>query len=340
MTSEPRGLDADHGSSVWKGPVRRVLVLDDDQLVIRAVSRTLRRAGLEVHGTCDGVDALEIAKAEAPHAVVSDLHMPAACGAAFLTSIAGIVPTAIRVLMSADPEFLPRVGSLAAAKVHAMIAKTELSRLAAVIVEQLRGRSESPANGEDREALARRVAKVLWRPGHEDEGHRERVTRWTSTIAAAMGLAPEEIEAARLGAILHDVGQVALRDHIFTRKGPLNAEEREELAGHPAAGARIIEEMPALKAALPVITAHHERPDGGGYPNRLRSAAIPRSVRAFQVADAYDAMTHGRPYATRRSHRDALDVLAAGAGRQHDAEAVRALASIDEAVLHHSPADS
>ena len=333
MSTERRDLRAEHGTSIWKGPPRRVLILDDDELIIRAVARTLRRTGLEVHGTSDPVEALEVARTQAPAAVISDLHMPASCGAAFLTAVAEIVPTALRVLMSADPEFEPKVGSLAAAKVHTLLSKTELSRLAAFVVEELRGRMESPTSADDREALARSVALVLWRPGHEDEGHRHRVTQWTSSIAAEMGLSSEEIAAARLGAILHDVGQAALRDHLFTRRGPLTAEERVELAGHPAAGARIIEDMPALHAALPIITTHHERPDGDGYPARLQSAAIPRSVRAFQVADAYDAITRGRPYAAQRSHRDALDVLAAGAGRQHDPEALRALASMDEATL-------
>ena len=148
-----------------------------------------------------------------------------------------------------------------------------------------------------------------------------------------MGLPSAEIEQARLGAILHDVGQVALRDSVFTRRGPLSAEEHEELSSHPAAGARIVEAMPALRDALPIITAHHERQDGDGYPARLGAAAIPRAVRAFQVADAYDAITRGRPYAAPRSHSDAIDELIAGAGTQHDAEAVAALASIGEAAL-------
>jgi len=310
-----------------------VLVLDDDVLILRAVTRTLRRAGLEVSGTSDAAEAIELVKAEVPHAVVSDLHMPAACGASFLATIGELAPSALRVLMSADPEFLPKTGPLANAEVHALLSKTELPRLAAVIVEQLRGRAGAPASGDDREALARSVAHVLWRPGHEDEGHRHRVTRWTACIATAMGLPANEIEGARLGAILHDVGQVAVRDHVFTRKGPLSPGEREELAGHPAAGARIIAQMPALHAALPIITTHHERPDGVGYPARLDGAAIPRAVSAFQVADAYDAMTRGRPYASLRSHREVVDELLAGAGKQHDADAVQALASIEEDAL-------
>ena len=151
-------------------------------------------------------------------------------------------------------------------------------------------------------------------------------------VATAMGLPAVEVEQARLGAILHDVGQIALRADLFTR-GRLSQEEHAEVAGHPTAGARIVAAMPALQDALVVIAAHHERHDGAGYPAGLAGRAIPAAARAFQVADAYEAITQGRLYAARRSPREAVRELTANAGRQHDPEAVRALESIGEAGL-------
>ena len=97
--------------------------------------------------------------------------------------------------------------------------------------------------------------------------------------------------------------------------------------------ARIVQAMPALRAALPVIAAHHERQDGSGYPGNLEGDAIPRIARAFQVVDAYEALTCGRSYRARRSHGDAIAEIVASSGRQHDPEAVRALAALGEQSL-------
>lgn len=325
--------DAAKQPPLWKGPARRVLVLDDDELIVRAVSRVLRRAGLSVEGTTDPEEALAKARQEQPDVVLSDLHMPRACGASFLASVAEVAPAAMRVLMSADPDFQPEVGTLAEARVHALMSKAELPKLCGVLVEQLRGRLDVPTLGEEREALARRLASALGRPAHEDDAHRDRVARWSTCVATAMGLPADEIEQARLGAILHDVGQIALRQQVFARSGPLTNAERQELTDHPNAGARIVSEMPALRSAIPVIAAHHERQDGEGYPAGLGGEAIPRAARAFQVVDAYDAMTQGRSYTSRRSHGEAVDELAARAGKQHDPEAVGALRTLGEAGL-------
>ncbi|MBX3189796.1 MAG: response regulator [Labilithrix sp.] len=317
----------------WNGPPRKVLLLDDEPLVLRAVSRTLRSLGLEPIATSDPNEALEVARRDAPHVVISDLHMPAACGAQFLANVADVAPDALRVLISADPELEPKLGSLAQAKVHAILSKRRIANLGDLVLEQLRARIEAPTSATEREALARRVAGGLARPAHEDGAHRDRLARGAARVAAAMGLSAPEIEEARLGAFLHDVGQVAVPEHVFARGRPLTPEDRGALERHPAAGERIVSAMPALRAALPVIRAHHERQDGRGYPDGLDGAAIPPAVRAFQVADAYDALTQGRPYRRRRTHGEAIAELSREAGTHHDREAVDALASIGDAPL-------
>lgn len=330
MSQASRRSERAQSAARWTGPPRRILLLDDDVLILSVVSRLLRTAGLTVEGTTDHAEALAIARRDDIHVAVSDLHMPDACGASFLTTCADVAPSAMRVLISADPEFMPKVGSLADARLHALMNKSELAKLGSVLVEQLRGRSAEIERDQDRELLARGIARALSRPGHEDDATRDRVARWTSHVAKVMGCSSREIETARLGAILHDVGQIAVRDQVFAPCRRLTQEEQDQLAAHPEAGARIIAEMPALREALPVVRSHHERQDGSGYPANLEGAAIPRAVRAFQVVDAYDAMTHGRPYAPRRSHRDALDELFARAGKQHDRDAVGALDAIGE----------
>lgn len=314
----------------WTGPPRRVLVLDDDDLMVQSVARTLRSRGLLVDTFTDPVAALAAAQRDPPDGVVSDLHMPGSCGAQFLTAIARDVPGAIRVLMSADPDFRPGLGTIAEARVHTLLNKADLSRLASFLIAHLAGRVETPETTEGREALAHRVAHALARVEHEDDEHRRRTAIWAASIATLMNLTAEEVEQTRLGAILHDVGQVTMPDHVLVRTGRLASDDRAQLEAHVAAGARIVDAMPALRGALAVLEAHHERQDGTGYPARLAGDAIKSPASAFQVADAYDALTRGRPYAAPVSHRDAIAELTAHAGKHHDAGAVRAIASLGE----------
>lgn len=315
---------------LWTGEPRRVLVVDDDQLIVRAIARMLRSVGLEVEGSTVPAEALAIVERNPPHVVVSDLHMPLGSGVQLLAAVAASAPDAIRVLMSADPDFEPRVGSLAEARVHALMSKADLRKLSGVLVEQLRGRAETPATNDEREALARQVARACARPAHEDDGHRDRVTRWTDALATTMGLAAEEIAHARLGAILHDVGQVTIRDRLLSRSGPLSREERAHVATHAEAGARIVGEMPALRAALPVIRGHHEPPHDTTGATAASAPLAPRAALAFQVADSFDAMTSGRPYAVARSYREALQVLTAGPPTHYDRDALAALQALGE----------
>lgn len=323
----------------WNGPPRQVLVLDDDELIVRTVSRTLRGAGLIVEGTTVVEEALERAAHDPPHVMVSDLHMPGACGADILTKMVTIAPGTMRVLLSADPELTPDVGKLLDARLHAVMSKLDMSALADVVLAQIIARSAPPLAVDEREALAESVARAAARPAHEDDGHRRRVARATARIATDLGCSALEVAAARLGAILHDVGQIAVRDVVFSRSRTLEDAERDHIATHTESGARIVAEMPALLDAIPIITMHHERQDGTGYPARLGGPALPRAVLAFQVADAYDAMTAGRGHAPARSHAEAITELRAEAGRHHHHDAVSALAAIDEDTLRALVAD-
>ncbi len=127
--------------SAWDGTPRRIVLLDDDELIVRAVTRSLRAKNLVVEGTTNAKEAIAIVQKNAPDVVVSDLHMRDACGAQFLEQVADIAPPTMRVLVSADLEFRPRHGSLKAAAVHTLMNKSDLTALSVVIIEQLRARA-------------------------------------------------------------------------------------------------------------------------------------------------------------------------------------------------------
>jgi HD-GYP domain-containing protein (c-di-GMP phosphodiesterase class II) len=125
------------------------------------------------------------------------------------------------------------------------------------------------------------------------------------------------------GFLLHDIGKVGVPEAILGKEGPLAVHEWELMQAHPAIGAQIVAPMTFLGGAVDMIHSHHERFDGGGYPRGLRGEQIPLTARIFAVADAFDAMTHDRPY--RRALRDeqAVEEITGGAGTQFDPDIVR-----------------
>ena len=156
-------------------------------------------------------------------------------------------------------------------------------------------------------------------------GHSERVSAISVTIGRQMGLSAEDLDILRLGALLHDIGNIGISDNVLRKPGALTDEEFELIKEHPALGARILRTVPFLTQHLPIVELHHERPDGRGYPYGLTADEIPMLARIVHVADAFDAMTSARAYRPALDSGYAIRELWRCAGTQFDAEVVQAL---------------
>jgi len=157
-----------------------------------------------------------------------------------------------------------------------------------------------------------------------ESGSLARLARMSLALADGLALDRAQREGLELGALLHDIGEIRVPEAVLRKPGPLTAEERLLVQGHPQAGVEILETVPLLTPALDVVGGHHERYDGGGYPQGLKAAEIPLVARIFAVVDALDAMTNDRPYRAARPLPDALDVLKSEAGQQFDPRVVEA----------------
>ncbi|WP_028061050.1 HD domain-containing phosphohydrolase [Candidatus Solirubrobacter pratensis] len=155
-------------------------------------------------------------------------------------------------------------------------------------------------------------------------GHGNAVAALAEATARRLGIERDALEVVRHAAELHDVGKVAIPDDILLKEGPLTDEEWSFIRRHPVAGERIIAAAPALGAVAKLVRASHERWDGHGYPDRLGGDDIPLGARIIAVADAYDAMTCGRPYRGAIGAEEAVAELRACAGSQFDAIVVEA----------------
>lgn len=157
-------------------------------------------------------------------------------------------------------------------------------------------------------------------------GHASRVTVFAQAMAKRIGLDKERLSVLRLGALLHDVGKLAVPSAVLLKRGPLTAAEFGQVRRHPAAGVRMLRSLGAPPEILPVVLNHHERWDGTGYPTGRKCEEIPLEARVLCVADSFDAMTSTRPYRAPRRPDDALQELERCAGSQFDPALVRAFA--------------
>ncbi len=168
---------------------------------------------------------------------------------------------------------------------------------------------------------------------HETEGHSERVAAYAVAIGQEFRLSEGALAELRQGALLHDLGKIGIPDAILAKPGPLNSDEWQNMQRHPELGVQMIAEIDFLRPALPVVHYHHERWDGGGYPEGLKAESIPLAARIFSVADSFDAITSNRPYRQGRPVDEARAVLAAAVGTQFDPNVIAAFLRIPLRVL-------
>lgn len=163
---------------------------------------------------------------------------------------------------------------------------------------------------------------------HASHSHIRRIQRFAAELAAALGVSEPEIRGLRTAALLHDIGQLAVPDHILSKPGPLTHEEFRKVRTHPQMGAEIIAHVPFPYPVAPLILNHHERWDGFGYPSGLAGERIPLGARILSVVDYYDALTSDRPYHQAMAHAAALSLLQQEAGQALDPEVVTAFVEL------------
>jgi response regulator RpfG family c-di-GMP phosphodiesterase len=161
-------------------------------------------------------------------------------------------------------------------------------------------------------------------------GHSERVAGLSVAIGRCLSLAPDQLSALEAGALLHDIGTVAVPHAILEKPGPLTRDELLAVQQHPIVGERLVKDVPFLRSARATIRQHHERWNGGGYPDQLRREEVSLDARIVAVADTFDAMTSKRPHRAAYAESEAVDAIEAGRGTEFDPRVVDASVEVLE----------
>jgi response regulator RpfG family c-di-GMP phosphodiesterase len=325
---------------VERGPV---LIVDDDTDVREVLHEIFRAGGYQCQMAANGREALEAFTAEHPPLTVTDVKMPVMDGLEFLKQARGMDPDAMVLVLTGVGDVRTAVESLTGGAYDFIlkpVKPTELLHAAERALAHRRlviGRREHEALLERRAAEATRELGSTLRQLEDTyrttlealgsaidtrdvgtQAHSRRVRGYSLAIARAHGVPEVALRDLEHGVLLHDIGKIGIPDAILLKPGPLTPAEWKIMRQHPEIGRQLVEKIPFLRGALPIVYHHHERWDGTGYPLGLRGQGIPLGARIFAVADAFDAMTFDRPYSRAISCEAARDEIRRCAGTHFD----------------------
>src|SRR5712691_5855919 len=169
------------------------------------------------------------------------------------------------------------------------------------------------------------LALAIEAKDHTTHDHLQRVRIYAIEVAKELGVGPDEMEALHAAALLHDIGKLAVPEHIISKPGRLTPEEFEKMKIHPLVGAEILERVRFPYPVVPIVRAHHEKWDGSGYPMGLKGAEIPIGARILSAVDYLDALASDRQYRRALPMRDVMQKLAAESGKSFDPKVVDVL---------------
>jgi response regulator RpfG family c-di-GMP phosphodiesterase len=327
------------------GALGPVLIVDDDRHVREALREIFRTRGVQCRLAASGREAIEAFEVDRPPLTVTGVRMPVMDGLELLRHVRARDDDATVLIVMGAADVRTAGASLESGADDLILKPVDPDRLldaarrALEHRESLRDRREKRKvlELERRVAETRRELEVTLRRVEEacystlealssaidtrDGGtgaHSRRVWGYSLAIARAHGLPEDRLPDLERGVLLHDIGKIGIPDAILLKPGPLTPAEWVVMRRHPEIGRRMIEKIPLLEGAVPIVYHHHERWDGTGYPLGLCGEAIPLGVRVFALADALDAMTVDRPYSRAISFEAAREGIRQGAGTQFD----------------------
>lgn len=332
-------------------PDRPRIVIADDHPDMLAYLATILRRDYEVLTARDGEEALRLTREKLPQLVVSDVMMPRRDGHSLVAELKSSPHTRSIpvILVTAKADVTQKVAGLEHGADDYLTKPFNFLELRARIRQLLRTRALERSLAEKnaylekvnfdlvlskKETFLQTIEALAFAIEAKDpytHGHSRRVSLLATELGRQLSLGEADLERVRISAVLHDIGKIGIPEHILRKEGRLRPDEEAIIRRHPEIGFRILESVKDLASVNRCVLLHHERFDGGGYPESLRGTDIPLESRIIAVTDTYDAMTTDRPYRRGLSHERAIRELREHAGTQFDPDCVKGFLALYEA---------
>jgi len=314
----------------------KVLIVDDQEANVLLLERILHGAGyVSIASTMDPHEVCELHLKNRYDLILLDLQMPGMDGFQVMESLKeietdGYLPVLVitaqpdhklRALKAGAKDFVSKPFELAEvlARVHNMLEvrllHKQLHNYNDVLEQRVRERT-ADLQGSYLETIFTMTRAAEYKD--EDTGaHVQRISYYSRELARMLGLDEEFVDKIFFASPMHDIGKIGIPDHILLKPGGFTPDEWEVMKGHASMGAKVLgnSKSPYLKMGAEIALNHHERWDGGGYPNGKRGEAIPLAARIMNICDIYDALRSKRPYKPAFDHLKTVDIITRGDGR-------------------------
>ncbi len=322
-----------------------IVTTDDEAAIRKVLGIMLTRAGYEVSTCSQGAELLALLAQRPVDLILLDIKMPKINGLDLLVQIKREWPHIPVIMVTAfgDLETGIKAMRLGASD---YLTKPVGQQLLLKTVDEVLHNTSGPQMHQTEQQLSEALStlrdvrmgtleafsETLAQKDTYTKIHSLRVRDLAVAIGKAMKMSQDSLDTLAGGALLHDIGKIGIPEEILNKPTSLTAEEYEMVKTHPEIGVRIASHLSQLDPFLPIITSHHERLDGTGYPHGLSAAQIPMEVRIISLADAFEAMTAQRPYRDALPIEFALEELKANSGTQFDPRLVDLF--IEEELFH------
>ena len=276
-----------------------ILIVDDLEAHLELMEAILTREGYKVRATLHPEEALQIIREFSPDLAILDVMMPGMSGYDLCKKLKALskenyFPVILVTSLNQLSDKINGIESGADDFFSKPFNNIELTTKIRSLIKLKRLQDEL----ESSENIIFTLAIAIEAKDPYTKGHSERVGNLSSEFASFIGLSETEVINIKKGGILHDIGKIGLSENILHKGHSLSPEDWELVKRHPSVGMEICKPLYSLRQLIPIITHHHERWDGRGYPQGLKGEEIPLSARIVNVIDTFDAMVSIRPYRT------------------------------------------
>lgn len=335
--------------------LEQILVVDDEEAIREVVSTMLESKGYRCTAVSNGRAAQEQVKRSTPDLVLSDMIMPEMDGIKLLDWLREYDPEVPVIMVTAIHDISTALEAIRRGAYDYILKPFEKDQLFLGVGRALQHRRLVAENRsyqiqlehqvEERTAELTRalgqleqsyddtleaLGSALDLKDAETEGHCQRVTAFTISIAKAMPVPAHYLAVLARAAFLHDIGKMAIPDGILRKPGPLTDDEKKIMRTHCEVGYNMLTRIPFLRDAAEIVLAHQEFYDGTGYPRGLKGDQIPLGARIFTIADSLDAMISDRPYRRALPMSHAREEIRRCSGTQFDPKVVEVFSTIPE----------